>query len=179
MAPCDRTASASRDPRSYQGFPGVQALDHVDFTFMPAKFSPARRERRGQVDSDQGGDRCIPARCRRRPPRGQEIAPRIRPRRGRWGSPPSIRRSICCRTCRWPRTSFSAGSRHGSAWCARLKMRRRATALLAGYGLDIDVAEPLEQLFGRGAADRRNRARRRSVGQGADPRRADREPGSP
>ena len=59
------------------------------------------------------------------------------------------------------------------------QMRRDAASLLRGFGLSIDVGVAARRLFGRGAAPRRDRARGRSVGAGADPRRADREPRCP
>ena len=56
------------------------------------------------------------------------------------------------------------------------EMKRRAAALLAGYGLHIDVAAPLGDYSVGDPAGRGDRARGRSFGAGADPRRADREP---
>ena len=73
-----------------------------------------------------------------------EIAPRSAKARSMPASPPSIRRSICCRTCRWRRICFSAASRRASAWFATARdAPARDARCSRGFGLDIDVAAPL------------------------------------
>ena len=100
--------------------------------------------------------------------------PRIR-RGPELASAPSTRRSTCCRIF-GGRKSLSRPPADALRPRPTARDAPAATALLASYGLDIDVAAAARQLFGRRAADRRHRPRRRSVRQGADPRRADRQP---
>ena len=91
----------------------------------------AGRERRRQVDADQGADRRVrrstPARSSSRgEPRALRAA---RSRRSAPASAPSTRRSTSARTSRWRRTSTSAASRAASgassgARCAAAPPRR-------------------------------------------------------
>ena len=139
----------------------------------------ARRERRGQVHPDQGGDRRLPARCRHRPPRRRRGRAALGQGRGRCGdcdrlsggqsaaepvggAKPLSRQAADA--VRPGARGRDAPCRHRAARGVRSAYRRRRAA---------------RKLFGRGAAHRRDRARRRPVGAGADPRRADREPRSP
>ena len=57
------------------------------------------------------------------------------------------------------------------------EMRRRARALLGRLDLDIDVTAMLGTYSARGAADGRDRPGHRHRAAGADPRRADVQPG--
>ena len=72
--------------RHRKAFPGVKALDGVDFRLLPGRGArPDGRERRRQVDPDQGADRRLPdrrrtdPRARRRPGRVQRARRRHRP----------------------------------------------------------------------------------------------------
>ncbi len=172
---------------------GTRALRHEDRKSFPAsrrsderrfhacaRRSPcaARRERRRQVDADQVPDRRLSPRRRHA---STSTAPRsiraTRSRRSGSASAPSIRRSTSCPTCRWrenlyPRPPADA-LRPGrcAARCTGAPKRCwRTTASISTSG------RAARQLFGRRAAGRGDRPRRRSLRQGADPRRADREP---
>ena len=89
----------------------------------------------------------------------------------------STRRSTCCRTSRWPRTSHSAASRDGSASSTGREMRSRAQAVLADLGLDIDPAVAARPALPRHPAAGRDRACHLDRRQGPGAGRADLEPG--
>lgn len=61
----------------------------------------------------------------------------------------------------------------------RKEMEARATALMASYGFSLDVREPLNRFSVAMQQDRRYLSGHRPVGQGADPRRAHRQPRYP
>ena len=107
VMPCQRRTSLLSMRGIDKAFPGVQALEGVDFDLAARRDPrPRRRERRRQVHPDQGPDRRRTAGCghdhlrRRGRPRP---LPAARPVAS--GSAPSTRRSTSAPTCRWRRTS--------------------------------------------------------------------------
>ncbi len=97
-------------------FPGVKALSDVDFRLFQGEVHAIMGQNgAGKVHADQGAHRRVQAGLRGNPAGGQAHPVRTRPSPPRsWESAPCTRRSTSARTCRWPRTSSSAGSR-----CAR------------------------------------------------------------
>ena len=93
-------------------FPGVNALDNVNLA-VRARRDPRdrRRERRRQVDADEGAERRLSARQLRRArssSRARRAASAASPTARRSASSSSTRSWRWCRCCRSPRTSSSA-----------------------------------------------------------------------
>ena len=126
-------------------FGAVRALDGVSPAALPRRGARADgRERRRQVDADQGADRRLHHRRRHRP--GRRRASTRSPRRPRPRPPASARstrRSTWSRTSPSPRTCCSAASPAASASINVRAMNRRARATLERLGLDIDPASVL------------------------------------
>ena len=162
-----------------KAFVGVKALDDVDFRLFPGEVHALMGENgAGKSHADQGADRRL--RDRRRRDRARRRSRCVRQPAGgpaRPASAPCTRRSTSARTCRSPRTSSSAASRAGSAAssgarCAAARPRRSPRV-----DLDLDVVAPLG---GYSLAVQQMVAIARAMdiaAQGADPRRADLEPG--
>ena len=139
-----------------------------------------RRERRGQVDADEGAERRLPARqLRGRDPLRGRDAPlqRHRRQRARAASSSSTRSWRWCRCCRSPRTSSSATSAPALGvidWHAAYRARRASCC--AKVGLKESPATLVTDLgVGKQQLVEIAKALSKEV-QAADPRRADREP---
>ena len=115
--PADTASPAIVEMRGITiSFPGVLALDNVDFFVRPGEVhSLMGGERRGEVHPHQGIDRrlCHRQRVDRRHRHQPGLPRHLRMPRPR-ASRPCTRRSTCARTSPWARTSCSATSPAGA-----------------------------------------------------------------
>ena len=122
-----------------KSFPGVKALRDVNLVVQRGRDSrDLRRERRRQVDADEGAERRLSLRLLRRADRlrgRRSGASRASPTASISASSSSIRNWRSCRSSRSPRTSFSATSPPNSASSTGTWRSRRTRELLAKVGL--------------------------------------------
>ena len=143
--PVEHTAPVLQMRGIGKQFPGVKALDGVDFRLFPGEVHALMGEngagKSTLIKVLTGVYASTPATI------GSTAAGRVhRPAARRSGpaSAPSTRRSTSARTSRSRRTSSSAASRAGSGGSTGATMRRRADRAAArGSDLDIDVTAPL------------------------------------
>ena len=160
-------------------FPGVLALDGVDFSLRAGEVHSLMGENgagkstlikaltgvyavdAGSIDVDRRGAQSSAAPPTRRRPASRR----------------STRRSTSARTSRSARTSCSATSRARGGGIDWKAAHREAARHLQSLGLAIDTRSHALEPLDRHPAARRDQPRDGARRQGADPRRADLEPG--
>ena len=138
-----------------------------------------RRERRRQVDADEGAERRLSARLLRRArssTRASSASSATSPKASTSASSSSTRSWRWCRCCRSPRTSSSATRRPASASSTGTAPSPAPASCSALVGLDENPETLITNHRRRQAAAGRDRQGAVQEGQAADPRRADRQP---